>query len=205
MFVASPSIFRDLSSRSLSPLPVQQPRGILVERSRLISQRNILSALTAGILALPSLSAPLIICKTNPAVRTPVPASRARRRYPVVNTSAMLAVAADWHTSSSVPKTSTPRDIATFANQSPASAQGTHNDQPKPIPTPRLFSAISPAINFANLTPKNSAILPSHILQIRRLPTSCFLRIRRFPVLHCTPFDVCDPFSPRRIRTLVTA
>src|ERR1700730_14386861 len=111
MFVASPSIFRDLSSRSLSPLPVQQPRGILVERSRLISQRNILSALTAGILALPSLSAPLIICKTNPAVRTPVPASRARRRYPVVNTSAMLAVAADWHTWSSVPKSLAGREI----------------------------------------------------------------------------------------------
>jgi hypothetical protein len=67
--------------RPLSPLPVQQPSRILIERSRLISQRYIFSARTAGILALSALPAPLIICKTNPAVRTPVPASRARRRY----------------------------------------------------------------------------------------------------------------------------
>jgi len=50
-------------------------------------------------LALPALPTALIVLKTKRAVRTPIPATRARRRSPIMDAPHMLAVSADRHTS----------------------------------------------------------------------------------------------------------
>jgi len=50
-------------------------------------------------LALPALPTPLIIRKTKRTVRAPPPASRTRRRYPIMRPPAMLTSPADRHTS----------------------------------------------------------------------------------------------------------
>jgi hypothetical protein len=80
-------------------LPPQRPSTVPIDRPGLISQRRIRPARTPRMLALSPLPAPLIILKTKRAGRIPVSAPRARRRDPVVFTPAMLALAADRHTS----------------------------------------------------------------------------------------------------------
>ena len=82
-------------------LPIQHPSGILVHRPhrcRLTSQRHVLPARTAHMLALPALPSLFIPSKTKRAMRTPTPTIRTRRRNPIVLAPAMLATPTRRHT-----------------------------------------------------------------------------------------------------------
>ena len=81
-------------------LSVQCASHNFVDRPRRITQRYVLAARAARMLALPALPASLISLKTKRAVWASVSAPRAHRRYPVVHPSLMLAVSANRHDSS---------------------------------------------------------------------------------------------------------
>jgi hypothetical protein len=98
--VTPPSNFRPFEHACCAgspPLPIQCAPDNFVDWPRRITQRYVLAARAARMLALPALPASLISLKTKRAVWTSISAPRAYRRYPVVHPSLMLAVSTNRH------------------------------------------------------------------------------------------------------------
>jgi hypothetical protein len=124
--------------RALRALPIEQPPRILVDRSGLVTHRRIRPARTTRMLTLPTLSALLKILKAKGAGRTPVSALRTHRRDPVVLAPAMLALAADRHTSRLYQK------LPTRATATTSCAPQRQNQRAHDQSTPRLLAAPRP-------------------------------------------------------------
>jgi hypothetical protein len=146
-----------LAHRRLCALPVQQPSSILVDWSGLVSQRRIRTTCATRMLTLPALSALLKFLKAKGTGRTPVSTPGTHRRNPVVLTPAMLALAADRHTSRLYQNPPSPATAVVAPRSPPRTRANGHTtprparrlDQPRPfprVPQPTLQQSPNPAL-----------------------------------------------------------